>query len=334
MRSTPVRRARRARCGAASPVDVERACRRSFVFPDAAARADASSSSPAAPASRRCARCSARARRRRPGRDARPSYPARTPAEFAYLPELRALARQRRSQLALTLTGDADRLAHGRGRAGADHLARAGRRRRRRSLRLRPARDAWRSAAALHDAGRADGENVRTKTLVDGTCRTLRPRRNGNRDGQPSARSDADFTYGPADCRPAVIRGELASLHDVQPLRPTVDRASVRLRPPIGRATRRHGRGDRRRTIASHVTTRRAAAPSSPSRDRQHRHRRVTAGRVVTLQVKSSARARAEAERLHGAVTRVSESESALKVGGVIRTPRIRVPAGAHIPVA
>jgi NAD(P)H-flavin reductase len=50
-------------------------------------------------------------------------YSARTPDEFAYLPELRALARERTIDLTLTLTGIADRWRHSRGRAGTELLA-------------------------------------------------------------------------------------------------------------------------------------------------------------------------------------------------------------------
>ncbi|PYR93306.1 MAG: hypothetical protein DMF84_09960 [Acidobacteria bacterium] len=50
-------------------------------------------------------------------------YSARTPVEFAYLPELRALAREGTIGLALTLTGIADRWRHSRGRAGTELLA-------------------------------------------------------------------------------------------------------------------------------------------------------------------------------------------------------------------
>jgi len=56
-----------------------------------------------------------------PGRKAL-LYSARTPAEFAYLPELRALARQGAISLTLTLTGIADRWRHSRGRAGTELL--------------------------------------------------------------------------------------------------------------------------------------------------------------------------------------------------------------------
>ena len=57
-----------------------------------------------------------------PGRKAL-LYSARTPAEFAYLPELRTLARQGAVNLTLTLTGIADRWRHSRGRAGTELLA-------------------------------------------------------------------------------------------------------------------------------------------------------------------------------------------------------------------
>jgi NAD(P)H-flavin reductase len=50
-------------------------------------------------------------------------YSARTPDEFAYLPELRALAREGAVDLLLTLTGIADRWRHSRGRAGSELLA-------------------------------------------------------------------------------------------------------------------------------------------------------------------------------------------------------------------
>ncbi len=50
-------------------------------------------------------------------------YSARRPAEFAYLSELRALARSGSIDLKLTLTGIADRWRHSRGRAGTDLLA-------------------------------------------------------------------------------------------------------------------------------------------------------------------------------------------------------------------
>jgi ferredoxin-NADP reductase len=56
---------------------------------------------------------------------ARPAlvYSARTPEEFAYVAELRALDDAGRIALTLTLTGDAADWRHARGRAGADHLA-------------------------------------------------------------------------------------------------------------------------------------------------------------------------------------------------------------------
>jgi NAD(P)H-flavin reductase len=50
-------------------------------------------------------------------------YSARNPVEFAYLPELRALARNGAVDLKLTLTGIADRWRHSRGRAGTELLA-------------------------------------------------------------------------------------------------------------------------------------------------------------------------------------------------------------------
>ena len=53
-------------------------------------------------------------------------YSGRTPQEFAYLSELRQLARARRISLDLTLTGEAGRWRYGRGRAGATHLRRLG----------------------------------------------------------------------------------------------------------------------------------------------------------------------------------------------------------------
>ena len=49
-------------------------------------------------------------------------YSARTPSEFAYLPELRALATSGDITLKLTLTGIANRWRHSRGRAGSDIL--------------------------------------------------------------------------------------------------------------------------------------------------------------------------------------------------------------------
>lgn len=49
-------------------------------------------------------------------------YSARTPSEFAYLAELRAMARSGAIRLKLTLTGMADRWRHSRGRAGSDIL--------------------------------------------------------------------------------------------------------------------------------------------------------------------------------------------------------------------
>lgn len=50
-------------------------------------------------------------------------YSARTPEEFAYLDELRALEADGRLDLTLTLTGDAKEWRHARGRAGDQHLA-------------------------------------------------------------------------------------------------------------------------------------------------------------------------------------------------------------------
>ncbi len=50
-------------------------------------------------------------------------YSSRTPDEFAYLAELRALASDQRLSLTLTLTGHADDWTHARGRPGAAHLA-------------------------------------------------------------------------------------------------------------------------------------------------------------------------------------------------------------------
>jgi NAD(P)H-flavin reductase len=50
-------------------------------------------------------------------------YSARTPAEFAYLDELRGLADGGRLAMTLTLTGDAQDWTHSRGRAGAQHLS-------------------------------------------------------------------------------------------------------------------------------------------------------------------------------------------------------------------
>jgi len=46
-------------------------------------------------------------------------YSARTPGEFAYLPELRRLAGEGRLALTLTLTGDAEDWEHARGRVRA-----------------------------------------------------------------------------------------------------------------------------------------------------------------------------------------------------------------------
>jgi ferredoxin-NADP reductase len=51
-------------------------------------------------------------------------YSARRSDEFAYLREFRALARDGRLALQLTLTGPGERWRHGRGRAGHDQLAR------------------------------------------------------------------------------------------------------------------------------------------------------------------------------------------------------------------
>jgi len=50
-------------------------------------------------------------------------YSARTPAEFAYLDEVRGLAEDGKLHLTLTLTGDAEDWAHARGRTQAMHLA-------------------------------------------------------------------------------------------------------------------------------------------------------------------------------------------------------------------
>jgi ferredoxin-NADP reductase len=50
-------------------------------------------------------------------------YSARTPAEFAYLTELRGLADEGRLTLTLTLTGDAQDWGHARGRTGPAHLS-------------------------------------------------------------------------------------------------------------------------------------------------------------------------------------------------------------------
>ena len=50
-------------------------------------------------------------------------YSARTPEEFAYLEELRALDAAGAIALTLTLTGDAQEWRHARGRAGDRHLA-------------------------------------------------------------------------------------------------------------------------------------------------------------------------------------------------------------------
>ena len=53
-------------------------------------------------------------------------YSARQPDEFAYLSELRALARDKRITLELTLTGEGGTWRYGRGRVGAAHLERLG----------------------------------------------------------------------------------------------------------------------------------------------------------------------------------------------------------------
>jgi len=50
-------------------------------------------------------------------------YSARTPAEFAYLDELRSLADGGRLAMTLTLTGEAQDWTHSRGRTGAQHLS-------------------------------------------------------------------------------------------------------------------------------------------------------------------------------------------------------------------
>jgi sulfhydrogenase subunit gamma (sulfur reductase) len=50
-------------------------------------------------------------------------YSARSPEEFAYADELRALHDAGKLKLILTLTGDARDWRHARGRAGAEHLA-------------------------------------------------------------------------------------------------------------------------------------------------------------------------------------------------------------------
>ena len=52
-------------------------------------------------------------------------YSARSPNEFAYLTDLQQLAHTGRLNLTLTLTGQADDWLHARGRASAEHLARA-----------------------------------------------------------------------------------------------------------------------------------------------------------------------------------------------------------------
>jgi len=51
-------------------------------------------------------------------------YSARRPEEFAYLSEMRGLARRGALTLELTLTGQADLWRHGRGRADATHMKR------------------------------------------------------------------------------------------------------------------------------------------------------------------------------------------------------------------
>jgi ferredoxin-NADP reductase len=50
-------------------------------------------------------------------------YSARSPKEFAYLPELRVLARRGLLDLRLTLTGEGSRWAHARGRIDTGHLS-------------------------------------------------------------------------------------------------------------------------------------------------------------------------------------------------------------------
>ena len=50
-------------------------------------------------------------------------YSARSPREFAYLAELRALAREGSLNLRLTLTGEVARWSHGRGRIDSTHLS-------------------------------------------------------------------------------------------------------------------------------------------------------------------------------------------------------------------
>jgi ferredoxin-NADP reductase len=50
-------------------------------------------------------------------------YSARTPGEFAYLDELRALAERGELSLTLTLTGEVEEWAHARGRTRAEHLS-------------------------------------------------------------------------------------------------------------------------------------------------------------------------------------------------------------------
>ena len=49
-------------------------------------------------------------------------YSCRTPAEFAYLAELNALAADGRLRLTLTLTGEAEDWAHHRGRTAPAHF--------------------------------------------------------------------------------------------------------------------------------------------------------------------------------------------------------------------
>ena len=48
---------------------------------------------------------------------------SRTPEEFAYLPELKALAADGKLKLTLTLTGEAQDWTHARGRTGSAHLS-------------------------------------------------------------------------------------------------------------------------------------------------------------------------------------------------------------------
>lgn len=59
----------------------------------------------------------------RPGERLSLVYSSRTPKEFAYLEELKALAGDGRLNLTLTLTGDAQDWTHARGRTGISHLA-------------------------------------------------------------------------------------------------------------------------------------------------------------------------------------------------------------------